>query len=133
MARSSSFIHPLWARLAALTAFVFALMMPLQASAQAAPKIKMAYAKCAHCLSMALVPGLAKGVDIEAINFVSGNDALTALVSKSVDIAQVTYLHFVTGLDKGMDLVAISGQVNGGSELLVAAASPLSANDWDGL
>ena len=133
MTRSSSFIHPLWARLAALTTFVFALMMPLQASAQAAPKIKMAYAKCAHCLSMALVPGLAKGVDIEAINFVSGNDALTALVSKSVDIAQVTYLHFVTGLDKGMDLVAISGQVNGGSELLVAAATPLSPNDWDGL
>ena len=66
MARSSSFIHPLWARLAALTAFVFALMMPLQASAQAAPKIKMAYAKCAHCLSMALVPGLAKGLEAKA-------------------------------------------------------------------
>ena len=87
--------------------------------AQTVPKAKMAYAKCAHCLSMAMVPSLAKGVEIEAINFNSGNDALTALVSKSVDIAQVTYLHFVTGLDKGMDLVAVSGQVNGGSELLV--------------
>jgi ABC-type nitrate/sulfonate/bicarbonate transport system substrate-binding protein len=93
----------------------------------------MAYAKCAHCMSMALVPGLAKGVEIEAINFNSGNDALTALVSKSVDIAQVTYLHFVTGLDKGMDLVAISGQVNGGSELLVRNDAPLAAEDWAGL
>jgi ABC-type nitrate/sulfonate/bicarbonate transport system substrate-binding protein len=99
----------------------------------AVPKIKMAYAKCAHCLSMAMVPGLAKGVEIEAINFNSGNDALTALVSKSVDIAQVTYLHFVTGLDKGMDLVAVSGQVNGGSELLVAKDSTLNPNDWAGL
>jgi ABC-type nitrate/sulfonate/bicarbonate transport system substrate-binding protein len=101
--------------------------------AQTVPKAKMAYAKCAHCLSMALVPGLAKGVEIEAINFNSGNDALTALVSKSVDIAQVTYLHFVTGLDKGMDLVAVSGQVNGGSELLVGKDTPLAANDWAGL
>ena len=99
----------------------------------AAPKVKMAYAKCAHCLSMAMVPGLAKGVDIEAINFNSGNDALTALVSKSVDIAQVTYLHFVTGLDKGMDLVAVSGQVNGGSELLVGKDMALNPDDWAGL
>ena len=47
------------------------------------------------------------------------SDALTALVSKSVDIAQVTYLAYVSGLDKGFDLVAVSGQVNGGSEMLV--------------
>ena len=108
--------------------------LSLHAQAQTAPiKIKMAYAKCAHCLSMAMVPGLAKGVEIEAINFNSGNDALTALVSKSVDIAQVTYLNFVSGLDKGLDLVAVSGQVNGGSELLVGKDSPLAPDDWAGL
>lgn len=119
-----------WFTVAALT---LGLGASLVAHAQGAPKVKMAYAKCAHCLSMAMVPALAKGVEIEAINFNSGNDALTALVSKSVDIAQVTYLHFVTGLDKGMDLVAVSGQVNGGSELLVGKDSALAANDWAGL
>ena len=117
-------------RVLAITAFFLTSLLPVESFAQATPKVKMAYAKCAHCLSMAMVPGLAKGVDIEAINFTSGNDALTALVSKSVDIAQVTYLHFVTGLDKGMDLVAISGQVNGGSELLVGKDMALEANDW---
>jgi ABC-type nitrate/sulfonate/bicarbonate transport system substrate-binding protein len=122
-----------WLRAVGVATLLFMFALPFEAMAQATPKIKMAYAKCAHCLSMAMVPGLAKGVDIEAINFTSGNDALTALVSKSVDIAQVTYLHFVTGLDKGMDLVAISGQVNGGSELLVAKDFPLAANDWAGL
>jgi len=123
-------------RSVAWVALVVSLGLGYNLSAQAqtaAPKIKMAYAKCAHCLSMAMVPGLAKGVEIEAINFNSGNDALTALVSKSVDIAQVTYLHFVTGLDKGMDLVAVSGQVNGGSELLVAKDSSLNPDDWVGL
>lgn len=116
-----------------LTAISIGFLSVASVQAQTVPKAKMAYAKCAHCLSMAMVPGLAKGVEIEAINFNSGNDALTALVSKSVDIAQVTYLHFVTGLDKGMDLVAVSGQVNGGSELLVGKDTPLAANDWAGL
>jgi ABC-type nitrate/sulfonate/bicarbonate transport system substrate-binding protein len=94
------------------------------------PKVKLAYAKCAHCLSMAMVPEMAKNIDVEAINFTSGNDALTALVSKSVDIAQVTYLHFVTGLDKGFDLVAVSGQVNGGSEILLRKDSTVAPGDW---
>jgi ABC-type nitrate/sulfonate/bicarbonate transport system substrate-binding protein len=116
-----------------LAILVLSWLATASAQSQSVPKVKMAYAKCAHCLSMAMVPALAKGVEIEAINFNSGNDALTALVSKSVDIAQVTYLHFVTGLDKGMDLVAVSGQVNGGSELLVGKDTSLAANDWAGL
>ena len=122
-----------FARTVALMMVMLLNVFPNVVQAETNPKVKLAYAKCAHCLSMAMVPGLAQGVDIEAINFTSGNDALTALVSKSVDIAQVTYLHYVTGLDKGMDLVAISGQVNGGSELVVAADSPLKADDWAGL
>ena len=126
----TSLKSPRWLAGLALAA---ALAVSASAWAQAPPKVKLAYAKCAHCLSMAMVPGLAKGVEIEAINFTSGNDALTALVSKSVDIAQVTYLHFVTGLDKGMDLVAVSGQVNGGSELVVGKDFPVNANDWAGL
>src|ERR1700731_1859573 len=120
-------------RFAMLLALACGVAMAGSASAQTAPKFKLAYAKCAHCMSMALVPALAKNVDIEAINFNAGSDALTALVSKNVDIAQVTYLSFVSGLDKGFDLVAVSGQVNGGSEMLVGKNTPLAADDWDGL
>ncbi|HVQ69630.1 MAG TPA: ABC transporter substrate-binding protein, partial [Bradyrhizobium sp.] len=76
-------------------------------SAAETPKIKLGFAKCAHCLPMSLTPGLAKGVEIEATGFNSGNDVLTALVSKSIDVAQVTYLHYVTALDKGFDVVAV--------------------------
>ncbi len=53
---------------------------------------------------------MAKGVEVEATGFNSGNDVLTALVSKSIDVAQVTYLHYITALDKGFDVVAVSGQ-----------------------
>jgi ABC-type nitrate/sulfonate/bicarbonate transport system substrate-binding protein len=106
-------------------------MAPAQAQSQ--PTVTLGFAKCAHCLPMALTPEFAKGVTIQATAFTSGNDVLTALVSKSVDVAQVTYLHFVTALDKGLDVVAISGQVNGGSEMMMAPAVALKPDDWAGL
>lgn len=114
----------------ALSALVAAAPTAQAADAEA---VKLGFAKCAHCLPMALTPDLAKGVSIEAINFNSGNDVLTALVSKSIDVAQVTYLHYVTALDKGFDVVAISGQVNGGSEIVTAKGIDLKAGDWAGL
>jgi ABC-type nitrate/sulfonate/bicarbonate transport system substrate-binding protein len=119
--------------MAVAVALTAGLALSSGAAAQSKAKFKLAYAKCAHCMSMSLVPGLAQNVDIEGINFTAGSDALTALVSKSVDIAQVTYLAFVSGLDKGFDLVAVSGQVNGGSEMLLGKDSKLAADDWDGL
>jgi ABC-type nitrate/sulfonate/bicarbonate transport system substrate-binding protein len=119
--------------IARLAAAICLCVLATTALAQAKPKITLGFAKCAHCLPMALVPELAKNVEIEATNFTSGNDVLTALISKSIDVAQVTYLHMVTALDKGFDVVAISGQVNGGSEIVVGKDLPLKAEDWAGL
>lgn len=117
---------------AAAALFLASALAAGEAAAQSKAPIKLGYAKCAHCLPMALTPELAKGVQIEATGFNSGNDVLTALVSKSLDVAQVTYLHYVTALDKGFDVVAISGQVNGGSECLAANQVDLKAEDWNG-
>ncbi|ACA15029.1 ABC transporter substrate-binding protein [Methylobacterium sp. 4-46] len=111
------------------------------ATAQDGAPVRLGYAKCAHCLPMALIPDLAKelgkelgkGVTVEATGFNSGNDVLTALVAKSLDVAQVTYLHYVTALDKGFDLVAVAGEVNGGSECLSTKGLNLAAEDWAGL
>ncbi len=118
-------------KLLARLALAAAAALPLAASAQA--PIKLAFPKCAHCVPLSLVPEYAQGVKVEAIPFNTGNDAMTALLSKSVDVAQVTYLHYASALDKGFDMVAISGQINGGSELLVNNDVPLAANDWSGL
>jgi ABC-type nitrate/sulfonate/bicarbonate transport system substrate-binding protein len=108
-----------------------AALLPLAGQAQDA--IKLGYAKCAHCTPLALTPENATGVKLEAIGFNTGNDVLTALLSKSVDVAQVTYLHYATALDKGFDVVAISGQINGGSQILVGNDLPVAADDWAGL
>ena len=108
-------------------------VVPLASQAQDAPSIKLGYAKCAHCTPLSLTPENATGVKLEAIAFNTGNDVLTALLSKSIDVAQVTYLHYATALDKGFDVVAISGQVNGGSQILVGNDLPIKENDWASL
>ncbi|QHJ00506.1 ABC transporter substrate-binding protein [Xylophilus rhododendri] len=120
-------------RLIAKLLLAVAAVAPLAGHAQADNTIKLGYAKCAHCTPLALTPEHATGIKLEAIGFNTGNDVLTALLSKSIDVAQVTYLHYATALDKGFDLVAISGQVNGGSQILVGNDLPLAENDWDGL
>src|SRR5258708_28960284 len=109
---------------------VATLLAGLTTASAETPKIKLGFAKCANCLPMSLTPGLAKGVEIEATGFNSGNDVLTALVSKSIDVAQVTYLHYVTALDKGFDVVAISGQINDGSQCRSSKKLSLEGDDW---
>lgn len=119
-----------------LGVLIVSLLVQLCPTAQAdsAPTtIRLGFAECAHCLPMALTPQFAgKNVKIEIIPFTSGNDVLTALVSHSIDVAQVTYLHLVTALDRGFPVVAISGEVNGGSEILLSPKIKLAADDWTG-
>ncbi|UFZ07827.1 ABC transporter substrate-binding protein [Bradyrhizobium ontarionense] len=109
------------------------LALPTLSFAEDAPKIKLGYAKCAHCTPMSLTPQFAEGVAIDAVSFNTGTDALTALVSKNIDVAQVTYLHYAIALDKGFDVVAISGQVNGGSAILLANDLEIAPGDWGAL
>ncbi|SJZ88930.1 ABC-type nitrate/sulfonate/bicarbonate transport system, substrate-binding protein [Enhydrobacter aerosaccus] len=97
------------------------------------PVVRVAYAKCAHCTPVSLMPEFAKGVKIDAVAFNTGSDALTALVTKNVDIAQSTYQSFVVAMDRGFDVVAISGHVNGGSQMLIGNDLPIQKDDWDGL
>lgn len=101
--------------------------------ANAQEVVKISYPKCAHCTPMSLVPKEVTTARVEAIPFNTGNDALTALVSKSVDVALLTYIHYAVALDKGFDVVAISGQINGGLQILSSNDISLAAEDWEGL
>lgn len=131
--------HPLFgcAVVKTLCRFVWlallAALTSVNASAQTPATIKVGYAKCAQCFSMQLLPQFTKGVNVEVVPFNSASDVLTALVSKGIDVAQVTYLHYVMGIDRGFDVVAISGQVNGGSDIMMGRDLGLKPGDWDGL
>jgi len=125
-----------FAKLALALAIPLGTLLPFAPQAQAqqqTPTITLGYAKCAHCTALALTPEYEKDVKINALPFTTANDVLTALLSKSIDVAQVTYLHYVTALDRGFDVVAISGQVNGGSQLVVGNTVNVQPNDWAGL
>jgi ABC-type nitrate/sulfonate/bicarbonate transport system substrate-binding protein len=120
-------------RFAARLLLALAAIAPLAGQAQDVPSIKMGYAKCAQCTPLALAPKYATNLKLEVTGFNTGSDVLTALVSKNIDVAQVTYQHYATALDKGFDVVAISGHISGGSQILIANDLPIKENDWAGL
>jgi ABC-type nitrate/sulfonate/bicarbonate transport system substrate-binding protein len=97
------------------------------------PTLTIGYAKCAQCAPISLLPEYAKNVKIKVLQFNTGNDVLTALVSKSIDVAQISYLHYINALDKGFDVVAISGHISGGSQCLSSNSLGLAATDWSEL
>jgi len=97
------------------------------------PIIKMGYAKSVMSYPMTLLPETTENLNVELSSFSSGNDVMTALVSKSIDVAQITYLHYINAMAKGLDIVPISGQVNGGTDILAHKSLGLEADDWDGL
>jgi len=112
---------------------LLAMLVVPPASAQQRPKIRVGYAKCAQCFSMELLPQFTQRVDVEVVPFNSASDALTALVSKSIDVAQVTYLHYVSAVDRDFDVVAIAGHVNGGSDMVMRKDLGVQPGDWAGL
>jgi ABC-type nitrate/sulfonate/bicarbonate transport system substrate-binding protein len=121
-----------------LLSATFFLLSPASVQAQQAEtpqarhRVVFGYAKCAHCFTIALTPELTDRITIEPVGFNTASDALTALVSGSIDVAQLTYLHFITALDKGFDVVAISGHINGGSAILAQPKLALAEGDWTG-
>lgn len=110
-----------------------AALFSLNASAKTKPTIKIGYSKCAQCFSMELLPQFTKDVNVEIVPFNSASDVLTALMSKGIDVGQVTYLHYVMAVDRGFNVVAISGHVNGGSDMIMGKDLGVKPGDWDGL
>lgn len=106
-----------------------------QAGAQAAGKVhvRLGFPRCAHCLAMAMVQQFAPGVVLEDRTFANSNDVMTALLGGSLDMAQVTYLNLVSIADQNFPLVAVSGQVNGGSDFILARSQHIRPGDWAAL
>ena len=100
------------------------------ASSAAKPTIVLAAPECAHCLAMALLPGQMPGYNVKFETF-STLTALTAgLASGSIDVGQIDYTGLVSFIDKDLPIVAVSGEVNGGSDFVLAPSDKLAANDW---
>lgn len=97
------------------------------------PEVQFGYATCINCYPLEKLGEFTENATIKTVYFKAATEAVTALATKNVDIIQVTYLHYLMGLDKGLDMVAVSGQINGGSDLLLNANSNIGVDDWDAL
>ena len=102
-------------------------------AAAALPTVDFGLAKCAHCVPLVLLPDYAKGVVIKPTVFTNGNDVLTALLSGSIQVAQVTYVAYITAIDRGFHVVAVAGQIGGGSQIVLPPGLHIAAGDWAAL
>ena len=96
--------------------------------------IRIGSPACAHCLAMALLPSqLGSAHKTSFQSFATLQAVSTAIASGRLDVAQVDYTGLVSFLSKGLPITAISGQVNGGSDLLTRKGLAVKPGDWDGL
>jgi ABC-type nitrate/sulfonate/bicarbonate transport system substrate-binding protein len=73
------------------------------------------------------------GLKIELINFSSGVDTVTALISGQINIGQANPLALIRAVDRKIDLVQICGNTRGNSGIVAAKSLGLAEGDWDGL
>ncbi|MYR07784.1 ABC transporter substrate-binding protein [Gordonia sp. SID5947] len=114
--------------IAASTAFVAACGSDAPADA-----IVVASPQCAHCLSMSLLPDQMPDEDVTYQNFTKLSDLSTGLASGRINVGQIDYTALVSLISKGLPIVAISGQVNGGSDFVVDPGLGLKQGDWAAL
>jgi ABC-type nitrate/sulfonate/bicarbonate transport system substrate-binding protein len=92
--------------------------------------INIAAPQCAHCLAMYLLTDKIPGYTVNVSTFKDFPSLLAGLASGSVSVAQIDYTGLLSMVDKGAPVVAISGEVNGGSDFVVSPKLALTADDW---
>jgi len=100
------------------------------ASTDSKGTIVVAAPQCAHCLAMYLLGGKIPDYTVKFEQFATLTDLAASLASGKVDIGQIDFTGLVSMIDKGLPLVAISGEVNGGSDFVVSPKITLTADDW---
>jgi ABC-type nitrate/sulfonate/bicarbonate transport system substrate-binding protein len=95
--------------------------------------IVVAAPECAHCLAMSLLQGKIPGYNVKFQSFGTLTELTAGLASGKIDVGQIDYTGLVSFIDKNLPIVAISGEVNGGSDFVVSPSVKVAAGDWAGL
>lgn len=102
------------------------------ASASTGGTIVVGAPECAHCLGMSLLGPNLGSYKVKFQPFGTLTDLTAALASGKVQVGQIDYTGLVSFVSKGIPIVAISGEVNGGSDFVLSPKIGLAANDWAG-
>lgn len=97
------------------------------------PTITFGSPECGQCLAMSLLPREVHGYNLKYTTFANASDAATAMASGHMDFVQITYTNFPSLVSKNLDVVATSGEVNGGSDLVVSPSLHVAPGDWTAL
>lgn len=102
------------------------------ASASAAkPTIVVAAPECAHCLAMALLDSsMIPGYNVKFESFGTLTELTAGLASGAIDVGQIDYTGLVSFIDKNLPIVAVSGEVNGGSDFVLAPSVKVPVGNW---
>ncbi|MEY2342541.1 ABC transporter substrate-binding protein [Acidithiobacillus sp. IBUN Pt1247-S3] len=89
--------------------------------------------ECAHCLAMALLGPIIDGHKVSFHPFSALSPLVSSLITGRIQIAQVDYPSLVSLASKDVPIVAISGEVNGGSDFVLNSRIKITPNDWNRL
>lgn len=88
---------------------------------------------CAQCLAMTLLGKVDPHIHVTYKQFANAPDATTAVAAGKVDVAQIVYTGLVSAASTNLPIVAISGEVNGGSDFIVGSNVKVAPNNWTAL
>lgn len=106
--------------------------VPAASVSSAGGTIVVGAPECAHCLAMSLLGPKIGSYTVKFEPFGNLTDLTAGLASGAVQVGQIDYTGLVSFLSKGIPIVAISGEVNGGSDFVLADNINLAPNDWAG-
>jgi ABC-type nitrate/sulfonate/bicarbonate transport system substrate-binding protein len=102
-------------------------------AATSEPTVVVAAPECAHCLAMDVLGSQMKGYKVKFESFSTLTDLTAGLASGAIDIGQIDYTGLVSFISKGLPIVAISGEVNGGSDFVLSPKLHVPAGNWTAL
>ncbi len=88
---------------------------------------------CAQCLAMTLLGKVDPNIHVTYKQFANAPDATTAVAAGKVNVAQIVYTGLVSAASTNLPIVAISGEVNGGSDFIVSPNIKIAPNNWTAL
>lgn len=89
--------------------------------------------ECAHCLAMALLGPVINGHKVTFHPFSQLSPLVSSLITGRIQIAQVDYPSLVALASKHAPVVAISGEVNGGTDFVISPKIKVTNNNWGAL
>jgi ABC-type nitrate/sulfonate/bicarbonate transport system substrate-binding protein len=98
---------------------------------RASTPVRLGTIKTPHWAASWLIPDVAKGVQVQLVEFKTSLEMISALTAGNLDVGTIGYWHFIRMLDQGADVTAVAGLCSGGTRLVARPGANIAK--WDDL